>query len=106
VQIGSFKDMEYKPADPNTVYACGAEFFRSLDGGQTWTKITSGLPVATNVSRMAIAVTEADANYVYMIVGLPAPNYGTEGFYKSINGGTSFTKPSTLGQPAMVRPVY
>jgi photosystem II stability/assembly factor-like uncharacterized protein len=32
-----------------------------------------------------------------MIVGLPAPNYGTEGFYKSTNSGTSFTNPTTPG---------
>lgn len=97
VQTGGFKDMEFKPGDPNTVYVAGTEFYRSTDAGQSWTQITSGLPVATNVSRMAIAVTEADPNYVYMIVGLPAPNYGTEGFYKSTNSGVSFTKPSTPG---------
>lgn len=94
-QTGSFKDMEFKPGDPNTVYACGTEFFRSLDNGQTWTKITAGLPNASNVSRMAIAVSPADPNYIYMIVGLPAPNFGTEGFYRSTNSGTSFTKIST-----------
>jgi PKD repeat protein len=96
-QTGAFKDMEFKPGDPNTVYACGAEFYRSSDGGDSWTKITAGLPVAANVSRMAIGVTPADDNYVYMIVGLPAPNYGTEGFYKSTNSGISFTNPSTPG---------
>nr|MBK9652486.1 T9SS type A sorting domain-containing protein [Bacteroidota bacterium] len=95
VQTGSFKDMEFKPGDPNIVYACGTEFFKSTDGGQTFTKISAGLPVATNVSRMAIGTTNNDANYLYMIVGLPAPNYGTEGFYKSTNSGTSFTKVST-----------
>lgn len=97
VQIGSFKDLEFKPNDPNTVYACGGEFYKSANGGQNWTKITSGLPSVANVSRMATAVTEADPDIVYMIVGLPAPNYGTEGFYKSINSGTSFTNPSTPG---------
>ncbi len=95
VQVGSFKDMEFKPGDPTTIYACGAEFYRSTDNGQTWNLITSGLPVVTNVSRMAIAVTAADPNLVYMIVGLPAPNYGTEGFYKSTNSGVSWTSPST-----------
>ncbi|MBL0341092.1 MAG: PKD domain-containing protein [Bacteroidetes bacterium] len=96
-QTGTFKDMEFKPGDPTNVYACGGEFFRSTDGGQSWNKITSGLPPVANVSRMAIAVTPADPNYVYMIVGLPAPNYGTEGFYKSTNGGVSWTNPSTPG---------
>ena len=98
VQNGSFKDMEFKPGDPNTVYTCGAEFYRSTDGGQTWTKITSGLPFATNVSRMAIAVTSANPDLIYLIAGLPAPNYGTQGFYKSTNSGTGFT---TVSVPAL-----
>ena len=95
VQDGSFKDMEFKPGTPATIYACGTEFYKSTNSGASWTKITSGLPVATNVSRMAIACTAADPNKIYMIVGLPAPNYGTEGFYTSTNSGTSFTKAST-----------
>lgn len=98
VLAGAFKDMEFKPGDPNTVYVCGGEFFRSTDAGQTWNQITSGLPPVANVSRMAIAVTPDDPEYLYMIVGLPAPNYGTEGFYKSTNSGTSsWTNPSTPG---------
>jgi photosystem II stability/assembly factor-like uncharacterized protein/PKD repeat protein len=98
VQTGSFKDMEFKPGDPNTVYACGGEFYKTVNNGLSWTKISGVLPAVTNVSRMAVAVTPADPNNVYLIVGLPAPNYGTEGFYKSTNSGTSFTK---LGAPAL-----
>lgn len=94
-QTGSFKDMEFKPTDANTVYACGSEFYKSTDNGQTWSKITTGLPIVTNVSRIAIAVTPADNNYVYLIAGFAAPTYGTEGFYKSTNSGTTFTKIST-----------
>ncbi|TND04263.1 MAG: glycosyl hydrolase [Bacteroidetes bacterium] len=94
-QAGSFKDMEFMAGNPSTIFACGTQFYRSSDYGQTWTQITSGLPVATSVSRMAIAVSPADANYLYMIVGLPAPNYGTQGFYRSTNAGTSWTNRST-----------
>ncbi len=93
VQSGSFKDMEFKPGDPNTVYASGTAFYKSTDNGVSWVKITSALPV--NTSRIAIAVTAADATIVYLIIGLPSPNYGTEGFYQSTDAGTSFTKVST-----------
>ncbi len=96
VQTGSFKDMEFKPGTPATVYACGNQFYISTNSGATWTIVTGGvLPTSANCSRMAIAVTAADPNRVYMIAGLPAPNYGTEGFYISTNSGTSFTQPST-----------
>lgn len=95
VQTGGFKDMEFKPGDPNTVYASGVEFYRSTDNGQSWSKVTTGLPVAANVSRIATAVSPANPSVVYLIVGLPAPNYGTEGFYRSANSGVSFSKLST-----------
>ncbi len=95
VQTGSFKDMEFKPGDPNTMYACGSSFVRSTDAGATWTTIAGGLPAVAAVSRMAIAVTTADPNYIYMIVGKPAPAYGTEGFYRSTNGGTNWNKINT-----------
>lgn len=94
VQTGSFKDMEFNTSSSATVYACGVEFYRSTNSGATWTKITSGLPVATNVQRMAIATTAADANTIYL-VAMKATTYDIEGFYKSTNGGTSFTKPSS-----------
>lgn len=91
-QAGGFKDMEFKPGDPNVVYTSGVEFFRSTDNGQTWAKVTSVLPASTNVSRIAIAVTPAAPDNVYLIIGLPAPNYGTEGYYRSTNSGASFVK--------------
>ncbi|HEX5003509.1 MAG TPA: T9SS type A sorting domain-containing protein [Bacteroidia bacterium] len=94
VSTGSFKDMEFKPGDPNTVYAAGGEFYKSTDNGQSWTHITSGLPAVANVSRIAIGVTENDPTYVYLIIGIAAPNYGTEGFYRSTNSGSSFTNVS------------
>jgi PKD repeat protein/photosystem II stability/assembly factor-like uncharacterized protein len=93
VQSGSFMDMEFMPGNPSTVYACGTSFYRSTNGGVTWTQITSGLPAASSLSRMAIAVTPANANYVYL-VAMAANTYDIVGFYKSTNGGTSFTNPS------------
>jgi len=95
VSTGSFKDMEFKPGDPNTLYAAGGEFYKSTDNGQSWTHITSGLPAVANVSRIAIGVTENDPTYVYLIIGIAAPNYGTEGFYRSTNSGSGFTNIST-----------
>lgn len=94
-QTGGFKDMEFKPGDPNTVYACGTEFYKSTTNGQAWTKITSTFTAAANLSRMAIAVTPADPNYVYVLGAKAATDYGFEGLYRSTNSGTSFTKLTT-----------
>jgi len=94
VQTGSFKDMEFKPGTPATIYACGTTFYKSTNSGATWTQTTTGLPAAASLSRMAIAVSAADVNAVYLIA-MKATTYDTYGFYKSTNSGTSFTTLST-----------
>lgn len=89
-----FKDMEFKPGDPNTVYVAGTEFWKSIDNGVTWTQITSGLPAASTVARIALAVTPANSAYVYAVIGKKS-NSGFKGLYRSTNSGTSFTTQST-----------
>ncbi len=88
---GSFKDMEFKPTDPNTVYVCGTELYKSTNGGQSFTKITANIAAAGSLSRMALAVTPNDPNYVYLL-SARSTTYTFEGLYKSTNSGTSFSK--------------
>lgn len=96
---GGIKDMEFMPGNPNYVYAAGTAFYRSTNGGTTFSTITSGIP-STGVSRLAIAVTTADSNYVYVLAG-KSSNNGFLGLYRSTNGGGSFTlqsnSPNILG---------
>lgn len=98
VRTGNFKDMEFKPGDPNTVYACGTTFWKSTNNGATWSQITSGVP--TGVSRLAIGVTPANSSYVYILAS--NTSYGLLGVYRSTDSGTSFTQrhgstPNLLG---------
>ena len=65
---GSFKDIEFQPATPTTLYVCGNEFYRTTNSGTSWTKITAVLPLAANCQRMAIAVSAATPTS-----GLPSP---------------------------------
>src|SRR3954463_12468978 len=91
-------DIELNPADPNIVYAwmwrgerkpwtiiSGAReggFYKSTDGGETWKKITKGLPGGL-VGKGNIAVTAANPNRVFALVeALPDP-----GFYRSEDAG-------------------
>ncbi|TNE53373.1 MAG: PKD domain-containing protein [Bacteroidetes bacterium] len=90
-RTGSYKDMEFKPGDPNTIYAAGTSFVRSTDNGNNWSTITSGLPSSGQVARIAIAVSNANSNYVYLVIG-ENTNYGLLGVYRSSNSGTSFTQ--------------
>jgi hypothetical protein len=90
---GSFKDMEFKPSDPTVVYAAGTTFFKSIDTGSTFSSITSGVP-STDVGRLSIAVSEANASIVYLLASKNSDS-GFLGVYKSTNSGTSFTTTAT-----------
>lgn len=94
-----FQDMEYKPGDFNTIYAAGNEIWRSTNGGINWTQITSGLP-STNIQRIALAVSDNNANYLYALIG-KADDQGFLGLYLSTNSGSSFnlqsSSPNLLG---------
>ena len=92
----SFKDAEYKPGDPTTIYACGTRFWKSTDSGVTWTNTATGLPANTAVDRLAIAVTQdpTGTGYVYVLAG-NVTNDGFQGVYRSTDSGVTFTTRST-----------
>jgi len=94
-QVSTFScyDLEFKPGDPNTVYAGGTTFYLSTNGGANFIQITSGIAVS-GVNRMAIAVTPDDVNYVYVLASLSS-NSGFQGLYRSTTSGTSFSVMST-----------
>ncbi len=93
-----FKDIQYKPGDTSVVYSTfGGYFYRSADGGQTWTDISlnpaNGLPITSSVSRYLIGLSASAPNVVCL-----AGAYGStfKGFYVSTNGGLTFrTKTNT-----------
>ncbi len=93
VLSGTIRDVEFNPLNPNTVFACTAtNFFRSTSGGglNTYTGIINGLAQPSAIGRMAIAVTPADTNYVYVLVS-DINTSGFLGLYRSIDAGSSFT---------------
>ena len=90
VKTGNFKDMEFKPGTPNTIYASGSELWRSTDAGANWTKLTNGIPTS-GVSRIALAVSVNNANALYALVGNSSGS-NLKGVYLSTNNGDSFTE--------------
>lgn len=94
VQGGSFRDIEFKPGDPTTMYATTSNsFYRSTNTGTNWSLVSTGLPSGEN--RAEIAVTPANANYVYYLAG-PATSSGFyTGLFRSTDSGLSFSTMST-----------
>jgi hypothetical protein len=77
-------DIDFKPGDPSIVYACGRAFFRSINGGNSFTQITAGI---NTFDRSFLAVTPANPNYVYVV---QARGSGLGYIYRSNNSGVSF----------------
>ncbi len=79
-------DIEFKPNNSKVVYVSGANFYKSLDEGNTFTKI-SGFKEGPKM----IGISSNAPDNIYII---EADSYGGKfnGLYKSTNSGTSFTK--------------
>jgi hypothetical protein len=96
-------DLEFKPGDHNVLYAavrnCSPRFYRSTDNGLSWSGVsTAGVDTAT---RIAIAVSPHQPNWVYLLAGPSAGAGMFNGLYGSVNSGQSFAgirnTPNILG---------
>jgi PKD repeat protein len=85
--FNSIKDAEFKPGDPSVIYAASTVFKKSTDGGLNWVTINTGL---TGVRRLAIAVTPANPEYVYVLAA-NSTDSGFLGLLRSINSASSFS---------------
>ncbi|MCP5051340.1 MAG: PKD domain-containing protein [bacterium] len=82
---GDFDDLEFKPGDPTIMYAVthtdpSPIFYRSTNSGDSFTQ-----GAINSVDRAQIAVTPANANYVYYFSK-------DKGVYRSSNSGLSFSR--------------
>jgi photosystem II stability/assembly factor-like uncharacterized protein len=110
-------DLEFAPDDPRTIYASmwrgerkpwtiisGAReggAYRSTDGGETWQKLTSGLPGGL-IGKSDLAVSPADPNRVYALIEAPEPE---DGLYRSDDRGETWRQ-ITSYNPLLNRPFY
>jgi len=104
ILIGRFRDIEFKPNNPNTVYAVkqsngSSQVFRSIDGGHSWNSANNGIGT-TNKNRPLLAVTPANPNAVYVL--FCQNDYGFHGIYKSLDSGDNWnlqsSSPNILGR--------
>lgn len=79
---------------PWTIVSGGAAeeggIYKSVNGGLTWDKITSGLPDKL-IGKIDLAISPANSSIVYALIEAPDEEGG---LYKSIDQGESFTQVS------------
>lgn len=93
---GNILDFKLKPGNPEIIYAVGNSFFyKSTNGGENFEIInSSSLPAAGTSSRMAIDVTPANPEFVYLLSAKTDNSF--QGVYVSKNSGITFTKTSEI----------
>jgi photosystem II stability/assembly factor-like uncharacterized protein len=83
-------DIEFKPGDPNTVYASGSGFHYSTDGGLTFTTVAG---FATGPKMMGVSPEDDAVVYV-----LEASNGSFGGLYVSNDSGATFLELDHTGR--------
>ena len=101
---GAVDDIVVDPRSADTIYAAYGDafyadstnfgIFKSTNGGTSWSKLTSGLPPSSQVTRVSLAISRSDPDVLY--AGLNGTNPAnsstdTNRVYTSTNGGVSWS---------------
>ena len=102
---GRWRDIEFKPGTPSTVYAANqisggsSKIYRTTDGGANWSGINNGT-ASSGKYRPLIAVTPSNPDVIYALYS--AADYSLHGLYKSSDSGDNWAlqsdSPNILGR--------
>jgi photosystem II stability/assembly factor-like uncharacterized protein len=95
-----FWDLIHDPNNVNTLYAATgylknantgyASVMKSIDFGQTWTQLNTGIPPVDSVTRIKLCVAPGNSNIIYALT--VNRSRGMYALYKSSNAGTGWVK--------------
>lgn len=106
-------DVVFNPLHPDTVYAAtwerirrptyrrafgpGGGVWRSVDRGQTWARLATGLPLRDdNLGRIGLAIAPSRPSRVYaMIISGASGGYTGRGVYRTDDGGQNWLRRDT-----------
>ncbi len=101
---GRNADIEINVNDPDVIYALFRQdgIYKSEDGGESWAKQTNGLPSGSVIGLGDITICDSMPEVLYTSIS-NSDSWALEGFYKTENGGQSWTKitnaPNVTCQP-------
>lgn len=90
VLSGNFVDIEFQPGNSATIYigAYNGSVYKSTNIGTNWSLLSPGGPSG---SRIALAVSAANPNYLYVLyAGVPSAGMYS-GLYRSTDAGATFS---------------
>jgi len=90
---GNYKDLEFKPGNPDIVYAASYSYgystvYKSVNAGKSFTESFSGVQ-NNNIRRIALAVSPSRPDWIYALC-TDKDNSAFQGLYRSIDSGTSW----------------
>lgn len=89
--LGRLETFYVNPLDPDVMYVGSRSggFFKSLDGGATWVSGSTDFLIACGVNSIGVSPTNQDS---ILINVRNSANGVTQGIYRSIDGGDSWTE--------------
>jgi uncharacterized protein (TIGR03437 family) len=100
---GAITDFEISPTDSTVAYAAIGYYsgsadngvYRSADGGETWSRLSGGLPDQTTIGRVAIAAAPSSPTTLYALIA-NSSDFKLNGLYRSLNGGAAWSRMNKL----------
>ena len=95
---GAITDFAFSPADSSIAYAAVGNFsgspengvYRSTDGGETWERVSEGLPAQESLGRIALGTAPIDPSILYALI-VRSTDFELNGLYRSADWGESWS---------------
>lgn len=100
-------DVAFDPANPNVAFAglggltTASGIYTSTDNGQTWKRISAGLPTGNSVGRVSLGIS-SNGTHLYAVMANSKGDLLGNAIYISTNSGTNWKAQKVSKVPGMV----